>query len=459
MADYDIPQSTSFEIQRLAITTDYGVIDVSAMYVEINLFDSVLQPCMSGNILIQDAVGLANKLAFDGSEFITISISKSGFFLPYNKTFHIYKMSHRKATNLNMETYILHFSSEEFVYSEQQRVQQHFFEKHSDVVGNILSNYLSVPDNRIHVEESRGVRQSVLPKMKPLEAITWCAKRALDENYRPNFLFFENLQGFFFASLSSIMKNGAIATIKNSVTNLGQDSTSNDFLSAKKLEVVSQYDYIDNTRAGLYAGTFIGFDPMTRTYKKIQMDLNSNLGKSELANDYKNKSNYRNPGAVINTKMFDSKIEVFPFSMEREKTPWLLYNDPVNTLSEDSPEKWLFQRNAILKNMTSRVVRVAISGNFALTSGYNINMLVPVRAQKADNDPDENLDMSLSGRYLIIASRHIIRYDKHETILELATDSTNQESKAPETNVSITDTSNTTADDYNATIPNGTGTE
>ena len=41
-----------------------------------------------------------------------------------------------------------------------------------------------------------GIRKAILPKMKPLDAITWCAKRALDENYRPNFLFFENLSSY-----------------------------------------------------------------------------------------------------------------------------------------------------------------------------------------------------------------------------------------------------------------------
>lgn len=449
MPSYDIPQSTSFDIESIRITTNYGEVDVRAMFMEINLFDGVFQPCMSGNILIQDSVGLVNKLAFDGSEFITISISKSESFLPFVKTFHIYKMSHRKAVNVNMEAYILHFSSEEFVYSEQQRVQQNYFDKHSEVVGKILSDYLSVQDQRIFVEESMGIRKSILPKMKPLDAITWCAKRALDENYRPNFLFFENLQGYFFISLSSIMKNPAVATIKHSISNLGEESMSNDFLSAKKIEVVSQYDYIDNTREGLYAGTFIGFDPMTRTYKKVRMDLNSNLGNSETANEYKNKSNYRNPGAVINTKMFDSKITVFPYAYERENSAWLLYNDPVQTLTEESPEKWMFQRNAILRNMTSKVVRIALSGNFGLTSGHNINMLVPVRGEKSDNDPDGNLDMSLSGRYLIIATRHVIRYDRHETILELATDSTNQESKAPDTQVGDDNGSYTTADDKN----------
>jgi hypothetical protein len=40
---------------------------------------------------------------------------------------------------------------------------------------------------------------------------------------------------------------------------------------------------------------------------------------------------------------------------------------------------------------------------------------------------EDNEDTSLSGKYLIIASRQIIGYNKHETIIEIATTSTNKE--------------------------------
>jgi hypothetical protein len=45
---------------------------------------------------------------------------------------------------------------------------------------------------------------------------------------------------------------------------------------------------------------------------------------------------------------------------------------------------------------------------------------------KKSRDGD-NEDPSLSGRYLIIASRQIIGYDKHETIIEIATTSSDNQ--------------------------------
>jgi hypothetical protein len=70
-------------------------------------------------------------------------------------------------------------------------------------------------------------------------------------------------------------------------------------------------------------------------------------------------------------------------------------------------------------------VKLAMPGNFQLTSGFNINLEASTFGKKekgGDND-----DPSLSGKYIIVASRHIIGYDKHETIIEVATTSTNND--------------------------------
>ena len=60
-------------------------------------------------------------------------------------------------------------------------------------------------------------------------------------------------------------------------------------------------------------------------------------------------------------------------------------------------------------------------GNFELSSGYNVNVDIPyLGAQSSDF---ENKDVSITGKYLIIATRHIIGFEKHETIMETATTS------------------------------------
>ncbi len=125
----EISQTSQFKIKDLSIISKFGKIDIGGVFQELNIFDTMLMPCMSGNIVIRDAIGLSQKLYFDGSESVSIDISKSDESLAatnMKKTFRIYKQSDRKNINQTSEEYILHFVSEEFIYSLQQKINQFF---------------------------------------------------------------------------------------------------------------------------------------------------------------------------------------------------------------------------------------------------------------------------------------------------------------------------------------------
>ena len=64
----NIRQSTDFRINELCLLTKGGKVKLNEVYEEINIYESMLAPCISGNILIRDAVGLTSKLLFDGTE-------------------------------------------------------------------------------------------------------------------------------------------------------------------------------------------------------------------------------------------------------------------------------------------------------------------------------------------------------------------------------------------------------
>jgi hypothetical protein len=86
-------------------------------------------------------------------------------------------------------------------------------------------------------------------------------------------------------------------------------------------------------------------------------------------------------------------------------------------------ESFLFQRKAIFKNLTAKRLKVVLPGNFQLTSGFNVDVLTSGFNRKTKDSTND--DLSLNGKYLIIAARHTITTNKHETLIEIATDSTN----------------------------------
>jgi hypothetical protein len=422
-------KSTQFKINELVIVTKGGPIDISVIYEEINIFDSLFLPVMSGNILIRDAAGLSGSLLFDGSESILIDIAKdsNSDVASFKKAFRIYKQSTRKNDGLNSELYLLHFCSDELMYSDQQRVNQSYDNTYGKVVEKILEDYLGVPSGESDgiFEDTVGIRNIVIPNLRPIEAIEWCAKRSLDIKQAPNYLFYQNLIGFNFAPLSMLLTQEEILDVKFQAKNQSKSSPFSEISSARAFEVVKQADSISKQRSGVNAGQFIGFDPLTRTTAKKEIGYGDVDATMDKANDNPNASIIKNRGGLSNIEAYDSKKTLSFFSLAQNFSNYIKEKDPTSLSKLDNTESWMFQRKAIIDNLMSKRLKIAMPGNFQLTSGFNVNVDAPIFGKKFKGDDNE--DKSLSGKYLIVASRQIIGYEKHETIIEVATTSSDVE--------------------------------
>ncbi len=422
-------KSTQFKINELVIVTKAGPIDISVIYEEINIYDSLFLPVMSGNILIRDAAGLSGSLLFDGSESILIDIAKdsNSDIGSFRKAFRIYKQSTRKNEGLNSELYTLHFCSDELMYSDQQRINQSYDNTYGKVVEKILEDYLGVPAGESGgiFEDTVGIRNIVIPNLRPIEAIEWCAKRSLDKKQAPNYLFFQNLVGFNFAPLSMLLTQEDILDVTFKLKNQSNSNPFSEISSARAFEVVTQSDSISKQRSGVNAGQFIGFDPLTRTTAKKEIGYGDVDATMDKANDNPNASIIKNRGGVSNIEAYDSKKTLSFFSLAQNFSNYIKEKDPTSLSKLDNTESWMFQRKAIIDNLMSKRLKIAMPGNFQLTSGFNVNVDAPIFGKKFKGDDNE--DKSLSGKYLIVASRQIIGYEKHETIIEVATTSSDVE--------------------------------
>jgi hypothetical protein len=425
-----VKKSTQFKINELFIVTKTGeTIDIQSIYEEISIFDSMFTPVMSGNILIKDAVGLSGILLFDGTEMLLMDISKDADsdIANFRKAFRIYKQSDRKNEGMNSETYVLHFAADEIMFSDQQRVNQSYEGTYSSVVGKILTNYLKVPENQLggRYEDSIGIRKITIPNLRPLEAIDWCAKRAVDQNQSPNFMFFQNMTGFNFVTLSTLLSEVDVLDVRIEPKNQSKSNPISEMSSARAFEVVAQADSIERIRSGINAGQFIGFDPITKTTSKKQINFDSIYNSLKHANDNPNLSIELNRAGQDVRQSFDSKKTVNIFSAAQQLSGYIKEKDPTVLSVLDNMENYLFQRKAIVDLLLSKRIKVVMPGNFQLSSGFNVNVMAPTLGKKEKGS--DNLDPSMNGKYLIVASRQLIKYDKHETIIEVASTSTNND--------------------------------
>jgi hypothetical protein len=312
------------------------------------------------------------------------------------------------------------------MFSDQQRVNQSYETTYSNIVEKILTNYLKVtPSNRALHESTSGIRKVVIPNLRPLEAIEWCAKWAVDDKNSPNYMFYRNIVGFNFVSLSTLLSYPEILDIRFDPKNLKNSSSLQELSSARSFEVITQNDSIDKTRSGVNAGTFIGFDPLTKTYMAKPITYGDHFGSMKHANENPNVTEIFNRDNTTNLSTIDSRKVLSFFGAARKFSEYIKKNDPQSLSKVESYENYLFQRKAILKNLVGKRIKIVMPGNFQLSSGFNVNVEVPSMGIKDKNSDNE--DKSLNGKYIIIASRHIIGFEKHETIVEVASSSTSNE--------------------------------
>lgn len=423
MADNKILSTTQYKIKKLAIGSKIGNVDITGLFEELNIFDSIFNPCMTGKILINDSIGLSNKLSFDGSEVLLVEMGKTDSEATITKSFRIYKQSDRKSLNLNSEAYLLHFVSDEFILSQQIKIAQSYKETYSKVVEKILRDYLGVNNQMIgYLEVSEGLRNVLITNKTPIDAIQFCARKALNKLQSPTFLFFENKVGYNFVTLSTLLAQQPVHNINFQPKNLNDDQ--GELMGASHYEVISQFDFNKNITSGLYAGTFIGFDISSRSIAKKVVNFDSLYENGQHANKTPNIGIVRNKLGFNNTEMFNSRRVLYPTGIFGSTNPYIKENDPFSVDSDDDTYNYVLQREATFRNLLNQRLKVVMPGNFDLTSGLTASLLIPNRGEKAKGV--DEVDQSLSGKYLIIASRHIITYQKHETIIEVATDSSNR---------------------------------
>lgn len=418
-------QTTQFEIRDLKILTKKGPVSIQGIYEEINLFDSILNPCMSGNIIIRDAIGLSDNFLFDGTEILKIKIGKSEDELVIEKSFRIYKQSDRKSVNQNSEVYTLHFVSEEFLLSMQQKVSRYYKTTYAEAALRIILDYLMVPTESLvgSFDKTQGVKKILIPNLSPLSALNWICQRAVGEDNVPGFMFFENILGYNFVNISTLLKDKEIVQINFNPKNLGGNS---EFLGARSFEVIQQYDMMEKVHAGVYSGKFVGFDPKTRTILERPFSFNDWYSLYESSNPSPTLGAVNNKLGSSLTQV-DSKQVFYPFGYFSRESKYIKENDPESVSQEHDTENYMFQRSAIIANLMNQRVKLVLPGNFGISSGFNVKLNIPKYGVKSRDE--DNLDKSIHGNYLIVGTRHIIGYEKHETIIEAVTDSSNRSSK------------------------------
>lgn len=434
---FRVTDFSDFKVKELTLQTRLGSFDISTVFDELNIFENMFTPCMSGNIFIRDTNDLINYIELTDTKII-ISFEKSDGspdILDFTKTFVAYKISNRTNVNMGTQTFVLHFVSEDYLKSEKKKNNFRYPGLYSNAIRRILIDDLGVSSDRIASSSGSqttpaflttiGNHDIIIPNMTPFDAIEWLIKRSIPnspDSSVPDCVFYESKNKFYFTSIGVLSQLAPIFTdgINVRPKNISQASQNDsEMLDAINFKIVQPTNIAENITNGVYAGKFFGWDSLTRLKKTTNYGFYYFWNKSKHFNRYPIIPRQSEEQLVNN---YDSRVVVYPFASERRNVGYVTQNNNADATIIDNTEEYVLQRKMIMYNLMQRRVQLTMPGNFGLTVGSVVNLNFP-NFVSGMNDMD-SLDQSMTGKYVIIAVRHIIRFDRHETIIETATDST-----------------------------------
>lgn len=402
---YDI---TAIEL----ISSTGGVVNIKFMVQDFNLYESVFNSVLSGDMYIWDGQNILTDFDLHGNEYLMIRFEKTDL-EPIEKYFRIYKISSVKFRNLNSFEYNIHFCSEEFILNQQKRISKSYKNvKNHEIVMDILENQLKVDSKKISDIEDTVIEQSlIVPNLKPLEAINWLSSFSLNEKLSAAYLFYENLGGFVYKSLASMYETEPIKKLNINPKNvIGEaDKSIQNTAIPDKIEMPQIFDILKTVSMGGYSSKMLAMNLVGQEHATLRYD--SVKGNFDQLNKFIPYNDARN--------RFDETLT--------DGSTYLRY---FPTFQGALVDDWLLQRASQLALLNNMQMTIQLPGDPELRAGLVIEIDFPF-IQPIDAPFKTEEDGMKSGRYLITGVRHRIIDSVYICYLELCKDSNKSSVQGP----------------------------
>lgn len=390
---YRKTNDVNFEGMKL-ISDQGGVIDVSNLVLKVDLFEDLYSAFMTGAVTISDGVGLRNHFPIAGTESFDFSFRTPGVGAePERVVLNVVSINRREiAKNGSTETYELKLRSPARLVNESTRVQGCYRGKISDIVAQIMDNYL--PGFPYLVQPTKGEHKFTIPNMKISEVMDMLCRHAVSEEGDPNFVFYETLGGFVFRSVGDMSKQPAVKTYNNKLSSVGdgKDKSRQEFLKIQEYQVESDFDMETASSNGALASRLITHDLTTKTVSVSAFNYVSTF------DDYNHLNENRKVPVSSKFGAVNNGVNIFmPKSTLNHGD---LYDNNQNY--EDFVQGGLSTR----RMWNTNTLAIKVAGDSRLRVGNVAELSMPSTEPKKDVNDSNYEDKYASGKYLITSIRH-----------------------------------------------------
>lgn len=416
--DTNIKFAGDYQLIDVKIGSTRGlIVDVYDFVIDINIYEDMHSPTISGNLTLNDAQDLMNLMPFIGEEKLLITFKTNGIQDDqglFEQAFYIYKMTDREYSAERAVRYTLHFVSFETIRDLNSKISKGYAGNINDIVQKFLKQDLKT-EKEVFIEPTKNSIIYTSNYWSPFTNINYLTKRSISQvNDSANFVFFENNSGFNFRSIDSMLDVEAKAEYiyDNASRNPSGDGGSSsrsiigDLSRITSYSIDTAFDYMKRIETGMYKSRLITHELVTKTY---------NVQTLNYEDEFK-KHNHLNPFA-LNTKGLPAKSFGF---MAVEPRALETYTN----FKTDQMKSWYLKGIMQMSELNAFTMNLTVPGRSDLTVGHVINVYIYRNTPIKANDTEEKiLDKTFSGRYLIVSLCHELNREKHNIHMTVVKDS------------------------------------
>ena len=377
--------------------------EISGGNPNITYYESVKSPSISVSIDFIDVDGVISREGITGGEYLDLKIKVpdfDDFEITPDKHFMMLNSVKNVKTSSNKQIATLEFISVEAIINETARVSRRFTGNVSQIVKELMKDKKSIQTSKnLETDESFNKYSFVGNLKRPFDTIQWLCPKAASTDKECGFLFYENLDGYFFKSIKGLLESDSSETYEKPEAPVDTD------IKITENNLDSSNDIGMNCRMGMYAN------------KTIYVDIEN--GKLETV-DYK----------ISDLNL--AKPPKLPAGLEDTPTRLMLRILDAGALQKGSKKEEVEKKSelAVYQNKSYARTNLLFSQSLSISTPFNpdlrvgqmIDVVLPVKEGSDQSQTTGGGENDISGKYLLSELKHSIANGKSNSELKLIRD-------------------------------------
>lgn len=424
---YELQFAGDYSLENILVygASTQGELDIKPLLMELNIYESIFTPNISGSLTIVDSANHLQNVPFKGQEELEFKFGipgKDNEMIDFTKhRVRITKVSNVVRTQERQQVYTLNFTSRETLTDLRTSLHKKFSGSANEIIIDVLKNSIKT-DKLFRIEDATETLTLTGNRMKPFKFCNMVANMGSSKIENDDKLYFyENHRGYNLSSLSKLAKGEPKFVFYKSEGRGERKDTKADMEKILNYRVTKNQDLLIHIATGLINSTQYTYDINTKSFNKTEHRYFDKFTTTPHTAD--------KPFPIYTTQpeSGDGKLlDDFTSSVTKVSTKNSLLHtidgddtsDYSNTTSKDQSR--LYSR----LNYDALTVNVSVPGNSNIAAGDTVELNLP-SLEPVNKSFDNTYDIFQSGKYIVTNVVHTVSPTNYVTTFDCCKDSVN----------------------------------